>query len=53
VNQPPTATQPPQANCTSEGADTVAVGGAFVALWRYFQTHDWDITWLDPQVGFG
>ena len=40
----------PQANCTSEGADTAAVGEAFVGLWRYFQSHDWDITWADPQV---
>lgn len=40
----------PQANVTSEGADTVALGDTFVGLWRYFQAHDWDFTWADPQV---
>lgn len=26
-----------QANCTSEGADTVALGDAFLGIWAYFQ----------------
>ncbi|KIY93587.1 hypothetical protein MNEG_14375 [Monoraphidium neglectum] len=39
-----------KANTTSEGADSVATGECFAGLWRYFQTHDWDFTWADPQV---
>ena len=39
-----------KANVSGDGADAAAAGEAFVALWRYFQLHDWDATWADPQV---
>ncbi|KAI8469609.1 MAG: hypothetical protein J3K34DRAFT_276064 [Monoraphidium minutum] len=39
-----------KANVMSGGADAAAIGDAVLGLWRYFQAHDWDITWSDPQV---
>jgi hypothetical protein len=47
----PPAPALPQANVLGLGADVHALADAMVRLHAYFQTHDWDLTWKDPQVG--
>ncbi len=32
------------------GADAHGLADALVQLHAYFQTHDWEATWVDPQV---
>jgi hypothetical protein len=45
--------RPAQANVTSEGADSAAIGEACCRMWEYFQGHDWEMTWADPQARKG
>lgn len=39
-----------KANNTSESADIRAMADAFIGMYEYFQTYDWDFTFADPQV---